>query len=309
MITTTIIVPVYNVENFIDECIQSILNQSMTNIEIILVNDGSTDSSGQKCNEWSRHDNRIKVIHKKNGGLSSSRNVGLDHAKGKYISFVDSDDIIDLKFVETLVHELKDNVELAVAPINLFFEDGTIKEFYKAKELKIHSTEYIVDILNHRIDNSVCNKMFIREKIGQLRFKEGIINEDFPFMISYLNSISNVALTNKHPYYYRQRTGSITQQANPKLYDFITNAFDIKSLLPSFFAKDADNYILYECINFISLITKYDAINDFKKERSFVLNHVKKNKLSLLKGYIGYRQVFKLSLVLLAPKLFRRLAL
>ncbi|MDU2552528.1 MAG: glycosyltransferase family 2 protein, partial [Staphylococcus epidermidis] len=105
----SIIVPVYNVENYLKKCVESILSQTFTDFELLLVDDGSTDSSGEMCDELKRLDERIKVIHKENGGLSSARNAGIDVAKGKYLTFVDSDDYIDTHMLEVLyknmVHE------------------------------------------------------------------------------------------------------------------------------------------------------------------------------------------------------------
>lgn len=98
----SLIVPVYNVEKYLDKCLETITNQTYSNMEIILIDDGSTDLSGKKCDEWEKKDSRVRVIHKKNGGLSSARNAGIDVAKGKYISFIDSDDYIELNMIEIL---------------------------------------------------------------------------------------------------------------------------------------------------------------------------------------------------------------
>lgn len=98
----SLIVPIYNVEKYLDKCIDTIINQTYSNIEIILVDDGSTDASGEICDKWKKKDNRITVIHKLNGGLSSARNAGIDIATGKYIGFIDSDDYIDLEMIETM---------------------------------------------------------------------------------------------------------------------------------------------------------------------------------------------------------------
>ena len=99
----SVIVPIYNVEKYLIKCIESIINQTYKDLEIILVDDGSTDSSGKICDEFATKDNRIKVIHKKNGGLSSARNIGLDICKGNYISFIDSDDYIELDMYEKMI--------------------------------------------------------------------------------------------------------------------------------------------------------------------------------------------------------------
>ena len=97
----TVIIPVYNVEKYLKECLESIINQTYKNLEIILIDDGSTDASGEICDEYSKRDNRIRVVHKANGGLSSARNLGLDIANGEYVTFIDSDDYIDLEFMKT----------------------------------------------------------------------------------------------------------------------------------------------------------------------------------------------------------------
>ena len=102
----SVIVTVYNVEKYLDECVNSIINQSYSNLEIILVDDGSSDTSGQKCDTYKAVDNRIKVIHKKNGGLSDARNVGIEIATGEYISFIDSDDYVSEIFIESLVNKV-----------------------------------------------------------------------------------------------------------------------------------------------------------------------------------------------------------
>lgn len=98
----SLIIPIYNVEKYLDKCIETIINQTYSNIEIILVDDGSTDASGEISDIWKEKDKRIKVIHKENGGLSSARNAGIDIAKGKYIGFIDSDDYIDLEMIEIM---------------------------------------------------------------------------------------------------------------------------------------------------------------------------------------------------------------
>ena len=111
----SVIVPVYNVEDYLERCINSIINQTYTNLEIILVNDGSTDSSGIICDQYSQIDSRIRVIHKKNGGLSDARNVGLDVATGEFISFIDSDDWISLTMFSEMVSQFTDTVDIVSA--------------------------------------------------------------------------------------------------------------------------------------------------------------------------------------------------
>ena len=119
----SIVVPIYNVEKYLEKCINSIIIQTYKNIEIILVNDGSTDSSGKICDIYLKKDKRIKVIHKKNGGLSDARNVGIENAKGKYIAFIDSDDFIDSDFIEILYNLIIEyNADVSCCKCNVIYK-------------------------------------------------------------------------------------------------------------------------------------------------------------------------------------------
>ena len=144
----SIIIPIYNVENYLEQCIISVVHQTYKNLEIILVNDGSPDNSGKICDDFALMNKRIKVIHKMNGGLSSARNAGIDIAKGEYLGFVDSDDTIEPFMYEKLMTAIKrDWTDLAVCAINYVFENGkkltktnlgkdTIFDFYDARNCK-----------------------------------------------------------------------------------------------------------------------------------------------------------------------------
>ena len=147
----SIIVPIYKVEPYLRRCLDSIVNQSYTNLEIILVDDGSPDNCPQICDEYASKDNRIKVIHKKNGGLSDARNAGLDICKGEYISFVDSDDWVDEKYIETLLDlAIKENVDIAIGEHEKKIRDSA---FFKKK----HSSK-------KNIGFAISTKNFISKK-------------------------------------------------------------------------------------------------------------------------------------------------
>ena len=119
----SIVVPIYNVEKYLEKCINSIIIQTYKNIEIILVNDGSTDSSGKICDIYLKIDKRIKVVHKKNGGLSDARNVGIENAKGKYIAFIDSDDFLDSDFIEILYNLIIEyNADVSCCKCNVIYK-------------------------------------------------------------------------------------------------------------------------------------------------------------------------------------------
>ena len=126
----SIIVPVYNVEEYLDKCVESIVNQTYKNIEVILVDDGSPDNCPKMCDDWAKKDKRIKVIHKKNGGLSDARNKGIDESKGEYLSFVDSDDYITDNYVELLYNIIsKEHADISMAKQYVVYPKKTINAF------------------------------------------------------------------------------------------------------------------------------------------------------------------------------------
>lgn len=207
----SIIVPVYKVEKYLNRCINSIINQSYRNLEIILVDDGSPDNCGKVCDEYAEQDKRIKVIHKCNGGLSSARNAGLDIANGDYIYFVDSDDYIDAKLVE-------DNLNLAIEhnADMVCFNYFEVRNNYNINELRPcvsdFETNKIIDLFYSRdINPSVWSKFYKKYIWDNLRFPEGMNFEDFfvlPFIIEKCNNI--VCNDNAYYYYYISNVNSIT---------------------------------------------------------------------------------------------------
>lgn len=219
----SIIVPIYKVEKYLDECIASLINQTYRDLEIILVDDGSPDHCPQICDEWAKKDSRITVVHKKNGGLSSARNAGLKVATGEYIGFVDSDDYVDATMYEDLmrVMTLDERIMVVSSPI-VRDVDGEIVPYkvgtYEYKDGEAMSfARYMEMFLGLNMDATVWNKLYKREFI-QTPFREGRNNEDYLFM--YYNvkhafdSDKLLAVTDKAHYYYRDSPQSICHQAN-----------------------------------------------------------------------------------------------
>lgn len=210
----SVIVPVYNVEQYLNKCIDSIINQTYKNLEIILVNDGSTDNSSIICDEYANKDRRIKVIHKSNGGLSDARNAGIDAAKGKYIGFIDSDDWVEIDMYSKLYSiASKENVDIAQCDfIRTYSEDEKIYnntneviKLYTGIEMleQLYKNKYVKNIL-------IWNKIYKRELFDNIRFPKGKIHED-EFTTHKLFFISKrVVDINLPMVYYRQREGSIT---------------------------------------------------------------------------------------------------
>ncbi len=213
----SVIVPVYNVEPYLRRCLDSIVNQSYTNLEIILVDDGSLDNSPQICDDYAAKDKRIIVIHKKNGGLSDARNAGLDVCKGEYISFVDSDDWVDEKYVEKLFSLIiEENADIAIGE-NLK-TDGKISAKQENVIVKAYSTR---DALFHLFRKThiafviSCGKIYKRNLFKSIRFPVGKFHEDeFTTYILFYNS-KKILYTSQILYYYYQRVGSIVSTRHP----------------------------------------------------------------------------------------------
>ena len=215
-ILLSIIVPVYNVEKYLKECVASLLHQTLKQYEIILVDDGSTDSSGRICDRYASKDSHIRVVHKENGGLSSARNAGLDVAKGRYIGFVDSDDYILPDMYEKLIAELEfTHAEIAICSYFVFTEFKEIKKYvYPKKKYKKYAyttAETLKNFFLRNISESVWDKVYAAELWKDRRFVEGEINEDTNVVYELLKTSSKTVFLDLKMYGYRQRKGSITK--------------------------------------------------------------------------------------------------
>ncbi|MGL4652160.1 glycosyltransferase family 2 protein [Cetobacterium sp.] len=205
----TIIVPVYNVENYLKKCIDSILGQTFKDFELILINDGSTDKSGDICNSYKNIDSRIKVIHKENGGQSSARNLGLNIARGNYIGFVDSDDWIDSDMYECLYKMItKYQSDIGIIGIN-FIYSNRIRKSKDYKTVVINSKEAIYELIKHELfGNYFWSKLFKKELFQKNRFKEGIIFEDIDLLYKLFHESKSVVAKGVQKYNYLQRENS-----------------------------------------------------------------------------------------------------
>lgn len=236
----SVIVPVYKVERYLDRCVQSIVGQTYKDLEIILVDDGSPDECPQMCDEWAKKDCRIKVVHKKNGGLSSARNAGLKVAKGEYIGFIDSDDYVDETMYEDLMHFMHLNPKTMIASSPIVQDEAEILTPYKVGTYTYKSGEvmplarYMKLFLKRDIDATVWNKLYKREFIQTL-FREGRNNEDFLFMYYNVKRLFSseflfASSSNAH-YHYRVNEQGICHQAatsvNRLFFDELYNMVEI----------------------------------------------------------------------------------
>ena len=210
----SVIVPVYNVEQYLERCVDSIINQTYKNLEIILVNDGSTDNSGQLCDELARKDDRIRVIHKKNGGLSDARNVGIDEAEAELVGFIDSDDYIDEDMYEVLINNLKAaNADLSMCGHYDVYNNVPESQVSDKKTWELSPQEAIKMVMEAKILSvTAVNKLYKKSLFSELKFEIGKIAEDAFIMIKLLDKCNKIVATNEKKYYYVHRENSITTQ-------------------------------------------------------------------------------------------------
>lgn len=235
----SIIVPVYNVEKYLDRCMESLLNQTLKDIEIILVDDGSPDSCPQMCDEYAKRDSRIKVIHKQNGGLGFARNSGLEIAKGEYVAFVDSDDHIALEMYEELICKANENNYDAVFG-GIYIENDN-KKWKHLHEFE-HGKVFTNDDVKEFALEMVASKPYVKKErccqmsVWRAVYKKNIItsnnisfiserevvSEDIPFNVDFLLNAKKIALIDKAYYYYHLNGTSLTSNVNPqKFYGYI----------------------------------------------------------------------------------------
>ncbi|MGN1246327.1 MAG: glycosyltransferase family 2 protein [Muribaculaceae bacterium] len=295
----SVIVPVYNVEDYLDACVKSITAQTYTNLQIILVDDGSTDRSGSICDKFASTDPRIRVIHKDNGGLSDARNHGIDIATGDYIVFVDSDDTITPDAITTL-YSLASEHNAAIAMAT--FDTRRINSGSTLAMTGIEAAKRM--LYQDSIDASACGKLFSIKLFQKARFTKGIFYEDLDFMMKVVPSISKAVWTDRPLYHYTMRPTSITGSFSLKRLDvldvtdrIIANAVAyFPELLPA--ARDRSlsasfNMFVLLCRNGYARSPHADRCwRNIKAQRFgslFNRNVRLKNKLGILASFPGRR--------------------
>ena len=248
----SVIVPVYNVEKYINRCIESILFQSYSNIEIILIDDGSTDNSGNICDLYKKKDKRIIVIHKKNGGLSDARNCGLKKMSGDYVMFVDSDDYIDANMISFLMNDMLINdSDISICSYYYINEHKKEKPTFKQNKFVSKKPDLFYNLYNEYsgITVSSCMKLYKSSIFKNLKFTKGVIHEDEIIVLDILKKINKISYNLEPLYYYELREGSITRK------------FDIRKLdvLP-YMDKRIEYFKQIKCNQLVQM-TEYKKLN------------------------------------------------
>ncbi|MGE8204569.1 glycosyltransferase family 2 protein [Heyndrickxia sp. NPDC080065] len=287
----SIIVPVYNEELYLKQCIDSILAQTFTNFELILVNDGSTDCSGDICDEYESKNSRVRVIHKNNGGLSSARNAGIKEAEGEYIGFIDSDDFIDENMYKNLYQLCQEtNSDISICRFGREI-DGELISDDEEKIIKemdhIEGMRQLFKGVLYRF--SVCNKLFKKTCFENILFPEGRIHEDLSTTYKLFSNANKVVFTNYVGYMYVKRENSIlTSTFNKRRLDAFTGWEEILPFMKQNYPQLSN--VVYACFAYACVDNSYYIVNQVadKKERKkyllFIQSSVRKFYKDIVKN-------------------------
>ncbi len=244
----SIIVPVYNVEKYLEKCLNSLVNQTYKNIEIIVVDDGSTDNSGRIADDFALKYDIVKVIHTKNGGVSAARNAGIENANGEYIAFVDSDDWVDENIFEHL-HSMIIKGNYGLSACNLLEEFGTeTEQLFETAEFNVCDQKELFNLIldTNYVCGYACNKLFRRDIMGELRFDERLtLCEDIDFCARFACKCEASIYTKAPFYHYRQRKDSMTGDFSYNVRKLsVIKAYE--NIMPIYARYDAEDYCKLE---------------------------------------------------------------
>lgn len=281
----SVVVPIYNVENFLCECIESIINQTYKKLEIILVNDGSTDKSLQICKKYALKDSRIQIVNKNNGGLSSARNAGLKVAKGKYVTFIDSDDYVNIQFIEILYNAcVETNCEIAMCSYIQTSGQHNFYESIKKAGNKILSYREALTPNNSKWDTNIVvawGKLYKIELWKDISYPVGKFYEDAATTYKLIYATKNIVYIDNMLYYYRIRNGSImNRKYSLKEWD----CFEITYERYLFYLKNNENELAqYTILHYLGdILYHYDKCEEMinKKDLRKTLLKMYRNNIN-----------------------------
>ena len=316
--TISIAVAVYNSDSYLERAINSLLSQTYQNLEIILVDDGSTDQCPQICDRFAKMDSRVKVIHKSNGGLFSSRNVGIENATGTYIAFLDGDDWVDSNMYESMLYALQDNnADLVSCRYRCIFKDSIIDKSTNMMAIMDNQEmleKYLEEDETYLIQNAAWNKLYKRSLINELRFPERWY-EDMLFTIKLLSlPKKSVYLDHAYHNYVCDRESSIMNRGiNKRIFtDLIPNLYDRSTFLRSIDRNDLallqDYYLYKRLLIFYIQVSKSKDLNR-KQYRKFLTNKLREGKKYYKDMYTtslaGRYDYTKMKIFLFSPFLYR----
>lgn len=305
----SVIIPVYNVEMYLDRCLKSVVNQTYQNLEIFLIDDGSKDSSGDICDRWAKKDPRIRVLHQENGGLANARNNALRLIKGELVGFVDSDDWIDEDYYLSLYKIMKskdaDVVSCMFKQTNTEKRRNSMLIRKKMFDTVNAKDYYLKNIIKGKNDDaSCCTKLYKRKVLENIEFENGLLFEDVVFNWLVLNEIEKYVKIYASKYYYFLNGDSITHKAfSDKMYDLIKGAAIMMEASENDKAiiKEKLNVYLVKC-HFSILIRMLRSKNVEKCKLEQELRYLKSNKMKLLRSSLSISRKLAVVVLLLFPE-------
>lgn len=273
----SVIIPIYKVEKYLDNCVKSVVEQTYKNLDIILVDDGSTDTCPEICDRWAEEDNRIRVIHKKNGGLSDARNSGINIAKGKYFVFVDSDDYISTDYIDEMYKKMTADVDIVCTGYARVTDSGDILK----KSHVINGTFTRNEAMTELVENGVITttawgKIYRAELFSDLKFDYGKYHEDMYIMHKVLHRARKVSVIEKGVYYYRVNNQSITgvkftSKHQDAVYSQLERLEFIKSNYPELVEKQKAMVVWHACDNNLKIIKSLKGNKTYLKENNAII--------------------------------------
>lgn len=303
----TVVLPIYNVSAYLKRCIESVIHQTYENLDIILVDDGSTDDSGIICDEYASIDSRITVVHKENGGLSDARNKGIELAKGQFITFIDSDDYIDDDYVEYLYNLIKRyNTRMSICSHTIVYDNGTILNKETGEEDVLSSERVLERILyDEDIDLSTWAKLYDISLFKSIKFPVGRLYEDAATTYKLVHECNYIAIGLKSKLYYMIRNNSITNVTfSKKKLDLITSTKEMTDFVKCHYpqlSNAANRRLIYAYLSTLSQLAN-SSIKD-KNVENLLMNYIKtygndvlmdkrskmRDKIGILSTKLGFR--------------------
>lgn len=301
----SVIIPVYKVEDYLCECVDSVINQTYKDLEIILVDDGSPDRCPTLCDEYALKDSRVKVIHKENGGQSSARNAGIDIAAGEYFVFIDSDDVISPTMIEQLLFATEQyNADMSVCEMTRASDGLDIGINRNAEIYASHQVlKYI--LTEKKITTSPGAKLYKRELFEGVRYQEGKIYEDFGTTYKLVDKSRKIAFVNTHQYYYRCNAESTTQAAfSNKHLDYYFIAKEMQEFIELKYPKYKQLLVNHGVRISISFMRKISICGfDDAETVAFLTKHIRTGIVRyMFSGYSVFSKLYGL-IICVSPKL------
>lgn len=310
MAKVSVIVPIYNVEKYLETCVRSLLSQTLSDIEIILVDDGSPDNCGKMCDDFAKGDPRIKVIHKENGGLSEARNAGIMVATSQYIGFVDSDDYVAIDMYETLYSNVtRFDADVSICGLYDCYRTKKIPQFAGNEHLILDNEEALgLALEGVKFSVNAVNKLYKKELFDEIKFPKGKLSEDAFTIPLVLARARTVVFDSRPKYFYVHRGDSITTSVF-KLQDFnVVEAYEknlqlVKERFPRF-RRQAEFRLLWSYMCVFDKMILSENFTDFESYKK-VLAQIRRQTFSVLINPVFSLKRKAVSLVLLvSPRLY-----